>query len=1126
LSASDPGALAEPVASQFLQASGTSLTLRGHPIRLKGASIYGTSNPGGSGSPGEVLAWAAAANLNMIRLVNVFDERGLDDTAPFAEADWIHVDQLLADISEHGMLALLDLSAFRNHLVNRDIRMQGWEANCVLNGNRVPVDYNLVDPYRVELESEWQSFIDFVTTRINTITGVKYADDPTIAVISLAGEPQPPESKECGKATSGTELTEFYRRTLEMLRLDDPNHLRSSGGLIHLDWQQLYGHDSGIDGQAIFALADNTLPALHTYPPAYESDGTPVDYQTPVLGPYATGLGKPWLTEEFGWKQEIGDSVRASRYRWLYDEQQPYGSDGALFWNLGPEVAGGSHDANPSTALTWTAIVAPSYSITAIGGNSCYSIGYEVNERGAAVVHVNTGPSHYEAARWSNGTLTILSSLNDTHNSIGRAINEDGVIVGESYDGHGGVHAISWNGTTAGDLGVLAGNYSTAFGINDLGQIVGDGQVTEGGSSHALLWNGTTPTDLGGLSGGGTSHARGINNAGQVIGDSDVESGGRYHASIWHNGTITDLGTLPGDDLSNGTAINTDGHATGRSMGRSDGGQYAFFWNGSTMEELPLLPGGSFFEAAGINDLDQIVGRADMNDGSGQAAVLWERSTGQTVDLNTQIPPGSGWQLLHAFAISNARQIVGYGSESNCLRAFLMTPVDPSAPPGAPGSVTAAAGDGQVSVSWAAPTADGGSPITSYIVTAAPGGQTKSVAGNVTTGSVTGLTNGTPYTFTVTATNDMGTGIRSDPSRPVTPRAGAPAPQTTEKIIPPSGDTATTDPTNAGPTPSDPVTTSVTVPATTNGGSVTISETAINETPPSGGYQFLGQQVDITSTAATSAGNPLTMVFTIDSSAIRTVFGLGPTDPLPVAGVVDITRAEGSASPGVVGSCTATAPLINPDPCVSTRQYVNGGDDLRIIVLTGAASHWNTAIKVVTVTNSGYSPKTAIVPQGGIVLWVFNTSKTHSATDNLKLGPAKAALFDSGRLSSGRYAYLFRAAGTYTYGSTVKGDPGSFAGSIGVPVRITPTTGGTTTSYTVTWSSAALSGYVFDVQYRFKKSGSKSWSPYKPWQSGMTTTNATFIPALGAGTYAFSARLRNSTTGMASLWSPELTIVP
>jgi hypothetical protein len=63
---------------------------------------------------------------------------------------------------------------------------------------------------------------------------------------------------------------------------------------------------------------------------------------------------------------------------------------------------------------------------------------------------------------------------------------------------------------------------------------------------------------------------------------------------------------------------------------------------------------------------------------------------------------------------------------------------------------------------------DGGSPITGYTVTASPGGATCSTAGTRSC-TVTGLLNGTAYTFTVRATNSVGTGPASAPSAPVTP---------------------------------------------------------------------------------------------------------------------------------------------------------------------------------------------------------------------------------------------------------------------------------------------------------------------------------------------------------------------
>ncbi len=131
-------------------------------------------------------------------------------------------------------------------------------------------------------------------------------------------------------------------------------------------------------------------------------------------------------------------------------------------------------------------------------------------------------------------------------------------------------------------------------------------------------------------------------------------------------------------------------------------------------------------------------------------------------------------------------------------------PVVPVAPPSEPNMVRATAGSGSALVSWWLATFAGGT-VDTYVVTSSEGGKTCTapMGQNPMSCTVTGLTNGASYTFTVRAFNSSGYGPPSTPSDPVTPVLGGdPGKPGTPVASPVNGgaDVSWTAPTSGGDT--------------------------------------------------------------------------------------------------------------------------------------------------------------------------------------------------------------------------------------------------------------------------------------------------------------------------------------
>jgi hypothetical protein len=153
-------------------------------------------------------------------------------------------------------------------------------------------------------------------------------------------------------------------------------------------------------------------------------------------------------------------------------------------------------------------------------------------------------------------------------------------------------------------------------------------------------------------------------------------------------------------------------------------------------------------KAGGTSD-DQGVGIAALSDGS--PIVIGEFRGTATFGSTTPLVSG--------------------GSKDVFIARYLYAPQAPAVP-------TAVAGDGSAAVAITPVT---GESVTSYTVTSDPGGMTCTVVAPLTGCTVEGLTNGTSYRFTATATNAGGTGTASGGSGAVTPAA---TPDTTPDTTP------------------------------------------------------------------------------------------------------------------------------------------------------------------------------------------------------------------------------------------------------------------------------------------------------------------------------------------------------
>ena len=188
------------------------------------------------------------------------------------------LDHLVADAEQAGIRLILPLVNHWPDFGGMDRYVEWFHA--------ASRDAFYTDP---AIRGAYQSYVEQVLTRTNTVTGLPYKDEPSILAWELANEPR------CDARDGGAILLEWVRDMSRWIKQNDPNHLLGVGD------EGFFGKH-GVDCCAFLNVPDIDFGTFHLYPQAWKQrDPLPFGLRW-IEQHLATGrsAGKPMLLEEYG----------------------------------------------------------------------------------------------------------------------------------------------------------------------------------------------------------------------------------------------------------------------------------------------------------------------------------------------------------------------------------------------------------------------------------------------------------------------------------------------------------------------------------------------------------------------------------------------------------------------------------------------------------------------------------------------------------------------------------------------------------------------------------------------------------------------------------------------------------